>query len=121
MRCRAAFSIVEAMVAAMVFAIAAVGVFSTISSSQKPSVSSDNSLQAAYIGQQILENMHSNVDASTWADSASPLYGTTSGTAHVCPTVTPPLPSGWTCNYTVTEDAVSKARQVVLNITWPGN
>ena len=119
--CLTGFSVAEALVAAMVFSIAAAGVFSTIGSVQKPSAGTDRSLQAAYIGQQVLEGLRSSVDAGTWDDSTtpSPLYGTVSGTPHACPALTPALPANWSCSYTVTEDPNSKARKVDVNVIWP--
>ena len=109
-RCALGFSIIEALVAAIVFAIAAIGIFSALSKVQPTSMS----LQAAYIGQQVLESLRSSVDAGTWNSGGAWSVG-----SHPCPAA---IVVNWAsaCVYIVSpDDPVSKARQVTVNVNWP--
>ena len=103
----AGFSITEVTVAALIFALTAVGIVSTISSLRTPSATSEKDLQAAYYGQNILDDLRAKVDQNAWLDPANPLAVGT----HT-------LPSSGIYNvvYTVTDDGAG--RNVVLNITW---
>ena len=114
------FSITETLVAAVIFAVTAAGIFATIGGLKKPGVKTNRSLEAAYIGQQVLEGMRNNVDAGKWNDPGDALYGTAAGTAHNCNPQTI-VKDGVTyqCTYTVTQDTNSGARKVVVNVTWP--
>ena len=103
----AGFSIIEVTVAAIIFALTAVGIISTVSSLRTPSATSEKDLQAAYYGQNILDNFRAKVDERTWADPSSPLAVGT----HTLPS------SGiYNATYTVTDDGTG--RNVILNITW---
>ncbi len=103
------------MVAAIVFVMAATGVFATIGNIKKPSARTDRSLTAAYVGQQVLEDMRANVDASAWDDPGSPLsVGTHNGSKSVNGVT-------YTYSYTVAQDPASNARQATITVTWPDN
>ena len=103
----AGFSITEVTVAALIFALTAVGILSTFSSLRTPSATSEKDLKAAYYGQNILDNFRAKIDERTWTNSSSPLAVGT----HTLP------PNGiYTAVYTVTDDGAG--RNVVLNITW---
>lgn len=103
----AGFSITEVTVAALIFALTAVGIVSTISSLRTPSATSQKDLQAAYYGQDILDDLRAKVDQRTWTNSSSPLAVGT----HTLP------PDGiYNAVYTVTDDG--NGRNVTLNITW---
>lgn len=107
---RGGFSIAEAVIAAVVFVIAVTGVLATISNIKKPSARTDRSLEAAYVGQKVLEDLRNEVDAGTWD----------TGPLSVGPTR--PCPNGIVnCTYSVDEDPVSRARAVTVNVTWPDN
>ncbi len=115
MRRKSGFSIAEAVIAAMVFVIAATGVFATIGNIKKPSARTDRSLTAAYVGQQVLEDMRTNVDAGTWDDPGSPLsLGAHNGSKSVNGVDYP-------YSYNVVQDPVSKARQVNITVNWADN
>ena len=103
----AGFSIIEVTVAALIFALTAVGIVSTVSSLRTPSATSQKDLQAAYYGQNILDDLRAKVDERTWTDPSNPLAVGT----HT-------LPSSGIYNavYTVTNDGTG--RNVVLSITW---
>lgn len=103
------------MIAAIVFVIAVTGVLATIGNIKKPSARTDRSLTAAYVGQQVLEDMRTNVDAGAWDDPGSPLsLGTHNGSKPVNGVT-------YTYTYTVVQDPVSKARQVTITVNWPDN
>jgi len=115
MRWQHGFSITEAMTAAIVFVIAATGVFATLGNIKKPSARTDRSLTAAYLGQQVLEDMRTNVDAGTWDNANSEMsLGAHSGSKSVNGVTYPYA-------YTVAQDPVSNARQVMITVTWPDN
>ncbi len=60
------FTIVEVLVATVIFTIAALGTFSTIASIRKPAAVSERKLQGAYYAKQILEDLRPQVDARNW-------------------------------------------------------
>jgi len=103
------------VIAAIVFVIAMTGVLATIGNIKKPSARTDRSLTAAYVGQEVLEAMRTNVDAGTWDDPSSPLsLGVHNGSKPVDGVT-------YTYSYTVAQDPVSKARQVTVTVNWPDN
>ncbi len=103
----AGFSIIEVTVAALIFALTAVGIVSTVSSLRTPSATSEKDLQAAYYGQNILDDFRAKVDEGTWTDPSNPLAVGTHTLS----------PSGiYNAVYTVTDHGTG--RNVVLNITW---
>ena len=107
------FSLVEVMVAGVIFSIAVVGVFSSLAAVKKPIHTSDKSLDAALCGQQVLEGLRASVDASNWNEDSSPLklkpdYAPASVGACV----------GYTLEYAVT-DAGNGARKVTLTVAFP--
>ncbi len=116
------FSLVEVLVASVIFAIAATGLFSTFSPQRVNSDRSERRLQAAYLGRQLLEELRTNVDltpgaqgAPSWADF------TCDGVSHEWPYDLAGNPliddrSGGV-DYTCTTDA-SGLRQFSLVVTW---
>jgi prepilin-type N-terminal cleavage/methylation domain-containing protein len=60
-----AFSMVEVIVAAVLFAIASAGIFATISYTNR-SVESDKRVQAATFSKKILDQLNKDVNALTW-------------------------------------------------------
>ena len=105
-----AFSIVEVSVATVIFMITSIGVFSTLSNLVARSNTASQTVGAAYYGQQLLEDLHTSVNAALWNDSN---------------TITNPLAPGvhtfvngiYTVNYTVSAGP-SGTRRVDLNIIW---
>ena len=112
------FSLVEAMVAGVVFTIAVAGVFSSISSTTSSTSSTatvNKNLIAAYCGQQVLESFRSKVDARDWSSGSltlgdHTLSGPTLAPYSQCAGVTSVV-------YTVS-DAGNGARKVVANVNW---
>ena len=112
------FSLVEAIVASLIFATVVVGVFATMSSFKKPSVASDKKLMAAFYGKQILEDLRAHVDQRDWDTgllASNPALNPHGPFSQFSPTYNMTF-NYW---YTVTEDYVGGPRQVSLNITWP--
>ena len=56
------FTLVEVVIAGVVFGIATVGLFSVLSSSRVSSDASKRELQAAYLGKELLEELRAKVD-----------------------------------------------------------
>jgi Tfp pilus assembly protein PilV len=102
------FSMMEALVAAMVFSIGVVGVFAAMSSQKAPAVESDARVKAAFAAKQFLEGLRSQVDAADYAANTGNLtLGVHSGVSL----------GTYTVDYTVS-DAGNNARRVDLTITW---
>jgi prepilin-type N-terminal cleavage/methylation domain-containing protein len=101
------FSIMESLVAAMIFSIGVVGVFAAMSSQKAPSEESDDRIKAALAGKQLLESLRSKVNAADYAANTGEL----SLGAHNVSLGT------WTATYTVT-NAGNNVRKVDLTITW---
>lgn len=100
-----AFSMVEALVAAVILSISVVGVLSTMSAQKAPSQESDEKVLAAMAAKQYLESLRGRVDATTYSTGDLSLgmhTGVSLGT--------------YTVNYLVT--ASGSARKVDLNIAW---
>jgi prepilin-type N-terminal cleavage/methylation domain-containing protein len=62
-----AFSMVEVVVAAVLFAVASAGIFATISLTNR-TAESGLRVQAATFAKEVLDQLNSAVDASTWKD-----------------------------------------------------
>ncbi len=102
-------SLVEVTIAALIFSIAAAGLFATFTTQRRASDRAERRLQAAYYGRQIFDNFRAKVDQRNWGDLSSNLSVGT----HTLP------PSGpYTASYTVTEDPTTGVRKVNLTIQW---
>ena len=115
------FSITETLVAAVIFSITAAGIFATISGLKKPVAKTGHSLEAAYIGQQVLEGLRSGVDAgpnSPWNDATNP-KALTVGQHNCSPLTVVKNTITYACTYTVTQDPNSGARKVDVNVSCP--
>ncbi len=111
------FTLVEIIVSSLIFAIAAAGVFATVSMLKQPTNVSSKEVTAAFIGKRILEDLRTQVDANNWntgelaIGTHPPLTGPT----------TPVIVNGisYAPSYVVSADSKgTSARKVVLNITW---
>ena len=108
------FTMVEAVVAALVFAAVVVGIFSTTAALKKPAVVSDKKLTAAYYGKQILEDLRSKVDQRDWNSGQLNLG------VHGPVTINNPTYNvTYSVTYTVNTIPGSSARQVFLKVQWP--
>ena len=111
-----AFTLVEAVVAALVFAAVAVGLFATSSALKKPSVLTDKRLTAAFYGKQILEDLRAKVDQRDWNNSSGPLW---QGDHVTQPIYNPTYNVSYSISYTVSNIVGSSARKVDVTVTWP--
>lgn len=99
-----AFSMVEALIAAVILTVSVIGVLSTMSAQQVPTQESDEKVQAAMAAKQFLETLRSKVDATTYS------------TGELAPGAHTVTQGNYTIDYYVTVDG--NARKVDLNITW---
>ena len=105
------FSLVEAVVAGVIFSIAVVGVFASLAA-----INPDRTVGAAQCGQQLLEDLRADVDGRTWDDgNANRLTVTPVGQDRVAP---PCTQNGLQYNISYNVVNVGSARQVTVNVTW---
>ena len=114
------FTITETLVAAVIFSIAISGIFAAVGTIKKPSGKTDRSLEAAYMGQRVLEGLRKSVDAEKWNDPSFANNKLLAGTHDCEPSTFTPAGSAITyqCTYTVTQQS-NGARRVDVNVTWP--
>lgn len=109
------FTLVEVIVAAMIFSILAAGLYASMSSLRQPAAVTTKKITAALIGQQILEDLRSKVDASNWNSGELSL----SPPPHAMTPVVGPDGITYTPVYTVEDDPNgSGARKVTITVTW---
>jgi len=65
-----AFTLVEVIVATLIFMLVASGLFATISALSRPSGTSTREMTAALVAKGLLENLRMNIDAATWDSGA---------------------------------------------------
>lgn len=105
---------VEVVVAAIIFALAAAGIFSTISAMTRPAAESDNEVTAALIAKKYLEDMRHEVRADQWDATGAPL-------ALGSHSFYPPEEVdniNYTINYTVRDDDDTDGRWVDIQVSW---
>jgi len=102
-----AFSMVEVIVAAVIFTLAAAGVLAAISRARAPMSIADERLKAAAYGEQVLANLRSHISDG---DSLGPYLN---DGVHELPV----SPEGYQTKYIVTTEP-SGERRVDLNVTW---
>ncbi|NTV28882.1 MAG: prepilin-type N-terminal cleavage/methylation domain-containing protein [Candidatus Omnitrophica bacterium] len=102
---KGAFSMVEVLVAAVVFSIGAAGVLIAVSRSRSPVADSDRRVQAAVYGKQVLARLRAGVSANTWTgpDWTDGVHDVSS--------------ADFNAAYTVTTDA-SGGKKVDLTLSW---
>ena len=109
------FTVVEVIVATIVFTIAAAGIFAMTSGLRKSAVTdSKEDINAAFIGKRVLEDLRTKVDATNWNQAGGPLDPATN--PHAANTI---VVDGKT--YTPTYNVIQEAdggRRVTINITW---
>ena len=105
-----AFSMVEVIVAAVLFALASAGIFATISYTNR-TVESNKRVQASSFAKKILDGLNKEVVGATWGLAGNLL--TVQGPAYVVP-ADPDFP-GCTASYTVANAGTArKVRLVVI-------
>lgn len=110
-----AVSLVEVVVASVIFLLAAAGALGAFSMAQKMSTVSEDEAIAANYGRQLLEDLRAHVDQRTW----NSWYLTCDSTWRAWPTT----PTGWdafqgTAHYNCTQDPTTGLRKVNLNVVW---
>ena len=111
-----AFSLVEAMVAAVIFTIGVAGVFASLAAVKKPASDSDKSLGAVLCGQKLLESLRKDVDALTWDNAASNNLALTNGTPRV--DVCNQNGVNYNLSYEVKPVDQNPAREVTVTVSW---
>ncbi len=110
---KSAFSLVEVIVAAVVFTLSAAAIFGALRSLAQRRVSdSSTDVRGVAYGQVFLESLRNEVYANRWGDAASPLKP---GGPYNMPTYAE-FP-GYNGTYTVVDD--SGSRKVTANINTP--
>lgn len=107
-----AFSLLEVMVAAVVFTLFVAGVFSSIKALNNPLTTTDKQSKGVQYGKRFLESLSKEVRADTWDIAGS--NNLTIGTRAI--PADPDFP-GFSGNYTVSSQ--SGARKVILTIATP--
>jgi type II secretory pathway pseudopilin PulG len=105
---RRAFSMVEVIVAAILFAVASASIFGTISHTDQTAVSNSR-VRGALLGRKVLDRLSKAVTTENWTT------GLLTVGSHTWP-ADADFP-GYVVTYEVTSDA-SGARKVVLSIDW---
>ena len=119
-----AFSLLEVLLASIIFIISITGVFVTLTAVRRPVADKESALAAAVFGKQVLESLRSSVDAGTFYNATSSRLSL-GGSHQVSVPTGSNLPQGTTAAYWVTCADGSNpcnpdsARMVQLNITWP--
>ncbi|MBF0503742.1 MAG: type II secretion system protein [Candidatus Omnitrophica bacterium] len=70
---KSAFTLLEILLSAIIFVISVAGIFATLNAVRQPVVQKQRSLTAAILGQQLLESLRTQVDASQLTSGTWPL------------------------------------------------
>ena len=116
----AAFSLVEVVVASLIFTVTIAGVLSSIAILKPPADFSEKGIEATYYAQKVLEDLRSKVDARTWNDPNDGTLSSLAPGAHASP---PVVIDGvaYTATYIVTPDVVGGqeiGREVSMTVSW---
>lgn len=111
------FSLVEVIVASLIFALASSGVYHALIVAQKASTVSEKEVIAANYGRQLLEDLRAKVDQRSW--EAGSWYLSCDGAWHDWPV----NPAGWdaftgSADYKCDQDIAAGSRKVTLNVIW---
>ena len=104
-----AFSLLEILLASIIFIVSVGGIFVTLNALRKPVADKESALTAAIFGKQVLEALRSNVDARTY-------YNCCTGVAN-CSGPTPPTCGDFSLALGPHQVALPPAG--VPQITWP--
>ncbi|MEW5894138.1 MAG: prepilin-type N-terminal cleavage/methylation domain-containing protein [Candidatus Omnitrophota bacterium] len=108
------FTLIEIIISSLILAISITGLLSAIQSLNRPAAESFEEIQAAYLGQRLIENLKLSIDAKLWDEQNSLLKA---GGSFQGPVTTR---DGITYNtfYTVTDDPGQGGRWVNVTIEW---
>jgi len=108
--------LIEIVVATLIFSLAITGLFSAITSLNRPGTESFEEVQAAYAAKGVLEELRSAIDAQVWEESDPSSYDLVEGETYTLSTIEyEGVP--YSINYAVTGDP-SGGRWVDLTISW---
>lgn len=114
---KSGFTMVEVVVATMVFTLTIAGLMAAISSLNRPAVESFEEVQATYIAKGLAEKLKQDINAELWDETNPTIYGLVQGSTYIISTVTHNnINYGGT--YTVTNDPSGGGRWVNITITW---
>ncbi len=102
-------SFVEVVVTAIIFILAAFGIFTTISMLRPQGIDSAERLKAAYIGKAAYDRLRGYVDARIWEDNSGPMWPGVVHTMNI---------SDYIVNYYL-QDMPDGTRSVELNVYNP--
>ena len=105
-------SLIEVLVTAVIFVVASLGIFTTISMLRPHGVESAKRLEAAYVGKRLVEELRGKVDARVWDCSLSPIYPGNHGT------IVNGLYADYVLNWHIADDP-SGVRSLTMNINYP--
>ena len=100
----------EVIITAVIFTMAATGVFTALSSFRIQGTESSHRLEAAYVGRSVIENLRSAVSAQTWDDPNSPVAP---GVVHT-QTI-----GSFEVQYLLTDVPGLGVRRLTMNVTYP--
>jgi len=103
-------SILEVIVSSIIFMIAAVGFFSSVSMLRPQATDSTKKLLALHTAKQVVDDLRAQVYGNMWTNAGSPLRP---GVLHQR-TI-----GAYTINYILTDVPGMPLRQMVLNIQYP--
>lgn len=113
LRVQDGFSMVEVIVATLIFAMATAGILATLSALSRPAAESVEDVQAAFIAKEIIENLRSQITADSWKDPS----GAFANGSHQ-QTITRGERTYFIV-YNVTDDAAGTgAKEVIVNVAW---
>ena len=112
----AGFSLVEVIVASLIFTVTIAGVLSSIAILKPPAEFSEKGIEATYYVQNVLEDLRSKVDARTWSDPSVNSNPLAPGT-HTLPTFVSTNGVTYSSSYVVTQDAMG-GREVNMTVSW---
>ena len=100
-------SFVEIIVTSVIFLLAGLGIFTSISMLRPHGSESAQKLEAAYIGKRVLDQLRGAVDASTWNLASSPLAPNVPHSQNI---------NGYIVNYVLVDMPGLDIRQLFMNI-----
>ncbi|MBF0484042.1 MAG: hypothetical protein HQL25_04990 [Candidatus Omnitrophica bacterium] len=104
-------SMVEIIITAVIFLVAAVGIISTVSMLRPKATTSSKEIEAIYVAKDVLSKLRSSVDASTWCAAENP-------TSPLNPGYYTNTIGNFTVRYTITANAATSARDINMTVNW---
>ena len=119
------FSLVEVMVASLIFALSIAGIMATVSALNRPATQTSREVIAAMLGEQLLEKFRKEVNASNWDGLNQQWVNGSPLTPGTHPSQTIPGPDGknytvtWTVNMVQNQAGTGdQMAQVSLTVNW---